>query len=118
VAELAERPDAPGFAMSAREYRSAAMKHNNRLDYGLRAPAADSLSEALGDWKGVCEWVGLKFSRLPTRPNPKMEAAAIAETASAIEADAELRAAWEMRGLPVGRVYTSLKDKRVYCELK
>jgi hypothetical protein len=121
VRQLLERLDAPGVARTVKEYDAEAKAYNKRLGIGLLAPSAHALLNVLASWGKVCDWVELTFVLTPPRVNDKYAAAterAIAETAAAIEADAELRAAWEVRGLPVGRIYTSLKDKRVYCVLR
>ena len=103
VRRLLERPDAPGDALSSREYTARAMEHNAQPGIGLRAPSQRALDDAFGGWRAVCEWAELRYTRKPQSDDAD-EAAAIAEVVAALCADAALRAEWDDHGLPVSRV--------------
>jgi len=94
------------------------MEHNTEVGHGILAPSQRALEKRFKSWHGVCKWAGLEYSRLPAHPDKAPEEAAIAEVGAALEADAELRAAWEVRGLPVLKVYTPEHDKRFYYVIR
>ena len=99
-----EDPDSPGVALSERGYDERAAQYNAAGHY--------TLVRAWGPtWADVARRVGLEpGQRAGTKKGSKgarvsAEARAIAETEEALERDAELRAYWEGRGLPVARQY-------------
>lgn len=97
-----ERADRPGVAISSDAYRDVAPVQ------GL--PSYESLTRQLGGWAQICNWVGLQpgqrrgYAKGTRRPPTGRGAEAESEVAAMLEADAELRAAWDNRGLEVCRV--------------
>lgn len=99
IHECLEDADHPGAAVSVRVYAARAA--------AVGAASDDALRRAFGAWPEVCARFGLvpggrrRASEATLRDR---EAAAIAETESAVEAAAKLRAAEWDRGLEVCRV--------------
>ena len=107
-----ENPDAPGVALSVRQYVARTAEY--------AAPTADTLRRAWGDWPTVCARVGLEPGQRSgpkkgvRRTQAQCEVRAIAEVDAALEDDAALREYWDGgRGLPVLDTPRRLADGRV-----
>ena len=112
-----ENPDAPGVALSVRQYVARTAEY--------AAPTADTLRRAWGDWPTVCARVGLEPGqrsgpkRGVRRTQAQCEVRAIAEVDAALEDDAALREYWDGgRGLAVCSVREIDGGRRVAMLLR